>query len=43
MPIWSGATEHFHVNESTDATRSHGRPLISTRKFEHNHAFCFAP
>ena len=43
MPIWSGATAHFQVNESTVATRLHGRPPISTRKFEHSHAFCFGP
>ena len=29
------------MNESTVATRLHGRPPISTRKFEHSHAFCF--
>src|SRR6185503_18525649 len=43
MPTWSEATEHFQVNESTLATRSHGRPSISTRKFEHSHAFCLGP
>ena len=43
MPTWSDATAHFQVNESTEATRVHGRPPISTRKFEHSHAFCFGP
>ena len=31
---------HFHVYESIVATRLHGRPPISKRKFEHSHAFC---
>src|SRR5262245_35789363 len=34
-------TAHFHVNESIDATRPHGRPPISKRKFEHSHTFGF--
>ena len=29
------------MNESIVATRLHGRPPISKRKFEHSHAFCF--
>src|SRR5687768_13808587 len=41
IPVWSGATAHFHVNESIVATRLHGRLPISKRKFEHSHAFCF--
>src|SRR5262245_42784916 len=43
MPIGSGAIDCFQVNESTVDTRSHGKLPISTRKFEHSHAFCFVP
>src|SRR3569833_570760 len=43
IPTWSAETEHFQVNESTVATRLHGNDPISTRKFEHSHAFCFGP
>src|SRR5262245_31255100 len=38
-PSGSRTTAHFHVNESTVATRLHGRLPISKRKFEHNQAF----
>src|SRR5262245_10736239 len=40
VPGTSEATAHVHVNASTDATRLHGSPPISTRKFEHSHCLC---
>src|SRR5688572_9622499 len=39
-PPGSRNTAQPHVNEWIAATRLHGRPPISKRKFEHSHAFC---